>query len=362
MRYRYTKFDPRDLAQLNFRQLLKLWNQLLLHSGGDAERAMEHLERIWEEYGLEQAGISLEDFKNRLEDNGYIRFDENDHLEITGRGEKVIRQDALEEIFRNLRHDVFGNHRTPGAGTGFDNLPETRPYEFGDQIHDIHLPGTIGNALRSSAAGGFRVHEDDIEVFEKEHLSSCSTVLCLDISHSMILYGEDRITPAKKVALALQELIRTRYPKDSLEVVLFGDEAILIPPEELPWVNVGPYHTNTKAALELSEKLLLRRRNTNKQVFLITDGKPSCIDDGGYLYKNSLGLDPKIVNQTLGAARSCRRRGITITTFMIARDPYLKNFVDELSRVNKGNAYYSSLDSLGGTIFQDYQRNRKKRL
>jgi uncharacterized protein with von Willebrand factor type A (vWA) domain len=186
--------------------------------------------------------------------------------------------------------------------------------------------------------------------------------MCLDISHSMILYGEDRITPAKKVALALLELIQTKFPKDSLDIVVFGDEAAVIPHYDLPWVTVGPYHTNTKGALELSERLLLHRKTGNKQIFMITDGKPSCIDEGGYLYKNSWGLDPKIVSQTLAAARSCRRRGITITTFMIARDPHLMSFVDELTKVNKGRAYYSSLDKLGGYIFHDYQQNKKKRV
>jgi len=362
MIYRYTKFDPRDLAGHNYRQLQKLWNQLLLQTGGDAEQAMEYLRQLWEQYGLEEAGLSLEEFQQYLEDRGFIRKDEEDRIEVTDRGEKVIRQDALEEIFHDLRQDAFGEHRTPNAGNGFDPLPETRPYEFGDPVQDIHLTATMSNAMKSSAGGAFRVREDDIEVFEKEHLSSCATVLCLDISHSMILYGEDRITPAKKVALALMELIRTKYPKDSLDVVVFGDEATIIPPEELPWVSVGPFHTNTRGALELSGKLLLRRKHANKQIFLITDGKPSCIDEGGVLYKNSFGLDPKIVNQTLTAARSCRRKGITITTFMIARDPYLMNFVEELTRVSRGKAYYSSLDDLGGYIFQDYAANKKKRI
>ncbi len=362
MLYAYTKFDPRDLASQNFRQLLKIWNQLLLQTGGDAEQAMRYLEQLWQQYNLEAAGVSLREFKKHLEDRGFIGHDEEERLAVTPRGRQFIRRDALEEIFSDLRHDTFGDHRTPDAGNGCDHLPEAKPYEFGDPLQDIHLTVTINNALRSSAGGAFRVREADIEVFEKEHLSSCATVLCLDISHSMILYGEDRITPAKKVALALMELIQTKYPKDSLDVVVFGDEASLLPPEELPWVAVGPYHTNTKGALALSEQILLRRKHVNKQIFLITDGKPSCIDEGGYLYKNSFGLDPKIVNQTLAVARSCRRHGIVITTFMVARDSYLINFVDELTRVNKGRAYYSSPERLGGYLFEDYQRNKKKRL
>jgi len=362
MFYRYTKFDPRDVARQSFRSLLKLWNQLLLQTGGDAEEAMRALEQLWEQYSLEEAGFSLEEFKQYLEDSGLIGYNEEHHLEVTARGEKVIRRDALEEIFSDLRHDSLGDHRTADAGSGFDLLPEAKPYEFGEPVQDIHLTATIQNALRSSAGGRFEVRQKDIEVYEKEHLSSCATVLCLDISHSMILYGEDRITPAKKVALALMELIQTRYPKDSLDVVVFGDEAVRIEPEELPWVSVGPYHTNTRGALQLAERILMRRRHANKQIFLITDGKPSCVDEGGGLYKNSFGLDPKIVNQTFSAARSCRRHGIVITTFMIARDAYLMSFVDELTQVNRGRAYYSSLDRLGGYLFQDYQHNKKKRV
>lgn len=362
MKYWYTKFDPSILQNYNFKQLLKIWNQLLMQLGGDAQQAMEYMQQLWDRYQLEQAGLSFEEFKKFLEEQGLVREDDQLGFQVTGKGERGIRKEALEEIFQNLRHDSFGEHRTPHAGTGFDSLPETKPYEFGDRTEDIHLSGTIRNALRSSGSSGFRVSEDDIEVYEKEHMSSCATVLCLDISHSMILYGEDRITPAKKVALALTELIQTRYPKDRLEVVVFGDEAALIPVNELPWISVGPFHTNTKAAIELSENLLMRRKHANRQIFLITDGKPSCIDDGGYLYKNSWGLDPKIVNQTLTSARSCRRHGITITTFMIARDPYLMDFVEELTKVNHGKAYYSSLDRLGGYIFQDYQQNKKKRV
>jgi len=277
MIYRYTKFDPRDLAGHNYRQLQKLWNQLLLQTGGDAEQAMEYLRQLWEQYGLEEAGLSLEEFQQYLEDRGFIRKDEEDRIEVTDRGEKVIRQDALEEIFHDLRQDAFGEHRTPNAGNGFDPLPETRPYEFGDPVQDIHLTATMSNAMKSSAGGAFRVREDDIEVFEKEHLSSCATVLCLDISHSMILYGEDRFTPAKKVALALAHLIETKYPQDSLDVLLFFDDAKQISTREILTSQVGPYYTNTKAGLALAQRLLARHNCDNKQIVMVTDGKPSAI-------------------------------------------------------------------------------------
>jgi uncharacterized protein with von Willebrand factor type A (vWA) domain len=184
----------------------------------------------------------------------------------------------------------------------------------------------------------------------------------IDISHSMILYGEDRITPAKQVALALSELISTRFPKDYLSLVTFGDEAELVSINELPFLTVGPYHTNTKAGLQLARNLLRKHGNANKQIFMVTDGKPSAIFDGnGRLYKNSFGLDPKIVNKTLDEAVACRREHIPITTFMVARDPYLINFVEELTKANQGRAYYSSLNNLGEFVFVDYIRNRKKK-
>jgi Ca-activated chloride channel homolog len=187
-------------------------------------------------------------------------------------------------------------------------------------------------------------------------------VLMLDISHSMILYGEDRITPAKQVGLALSELIMTKFPRDYIALVVFGDDAKLVSINELPFLNVGPYHTNTRAGLQLARNLLRRCGNVNKQIFMITDGKPSAMfDDAGRLYKNSFGLDPKIVNKTLDEAVACRREKITISTFMVARDPYLINFVEELTKANHGRAYYSSLNNLGQFIFVDYIRNRRKR-
>jgi uncharacterized protein with von Willebrand factor type A (vWA) domain len=178
----------------------------------------------------------------------------------------------------------------------------------------------------------------------------------------MILYGEDRITPAKRVALALTELITTRYPKDELHVVLFGDDALVVPLSKLPYVGVGPFHTNTKAGLQMAQKLLNRRKHANKQVFMITDGKPSAIWEYGRLYKNPFGLDEKIVNKTLDEAVACRRKGIAITTFMVTDDPYLRSFVDRFTQLNHGRAYYSDLENLGAYVLVDFMRNRRRRL
>ena len=185
----------------------------------------------------------------------------------------------------------------------------------------------------------------------------------IDISHSMILYGEDRITPAKKVAMALAELITTRYPKDTLDILVFGNDAWTIKIKDLPYLNVGPYHTNTVAGLNLAMDLLRRKRNTNKQIFMITDGKPSCLrlPDGQY-YKDSNGLNPYITNKCYAVAQQARKLHIPITTFMIAQDPYLMQFVEEFTKANQGKAFYTGLKGLGEMIFEDYETNRKKRI
>jgi uncharacterized protein with von Willebrand factor type A (vWA) domain len=204
--------------------------------------------------------------------------------------------------------------------------------------------------------------EEDIEVYETEHATSCATALLIDISHSMVLYGEDRITPAKKVAIALAELIKQKFPRDELYVISFGDEAKLISEAELPFLDVGPYHTNTRDGLRLARRMLRRTGNINKQIFMVTDGKPSAMfEENGVLYKNSFGLDPKIINKTLDEALALRREKIPISTFMIAQDPYLIDFVEELTKTNHGRAYYSGLGDLGQFVLVDYVRNRRKK-
>jgi uncharacterized protein with von Willebrand factor type A (vWA) domain len=271
-----------------------------------------------------------------------------------------IQKAAFEEIFQGLKRDSGGDHPLALAGRGGDKLAETRPYEFGDPLQDVNFVNSIGNAVRRTGIDGFSMAEDDMETHQREQLTSCATVILIDISHSMILYGEDRITPAKKVAMALIEYIRQRYPKDSIDVVLFGDEAIEVDPDKVARVQVGPYHTNTKAGLQAAYRILQKRKQVNKQVFMITDGKPSAITENGRIYRMTVGLDPKIVAQTINEAVHLRRKGISLTTFMIADDPYLQAFVDQLTQSCRGKAYFATLDSLGKFIFADYARNKKK--
>ncbi len=237
---------------------------------------------------------------------------------------------------------------------------DIRSFQFGDTLDQISMTESLKNAQINGGIDDFMLLESDLEVVDRESKIQTSTVLMIDISHSMILYGEDRITPAKKVALALAELIRTKYPKDTLDILVFGNDAWQIQLKDIPYLEVGPYHTNTVAGLELAMDLLRRRKTKNKQVFMITDGKPTCLKEGINYYKNSFGLDRKIVNKTLTIAAQARRLEIPITTFMIATDPYLKQFVQQFTQVNNGRAYYSGLNGLGGFVLEDFQRNRRK--
>ncbi|MCX7014415.1 MAG: VWA domain-containing protein [Candidatus Sumerlaeota bacterium] len=374
MRYRYTQFDERFRQMERLEQLKNLFLQLLMHTGGNVGEALEWLDLLAKRYNLWGDDLDLEKFKQLLIDEGYLapegrpgRAGQGEGppgaLKPTAKAERAIRHDAFEDLFASLKQDAFGGeHVTPYAGRGGDRLPETRPYEFGDRVQDIDFVHSIANGIRHSGRGRFRMAEEDLEVFEVEQTTSCATVLALDVSHSMILYGEDRITPAKRVALALTELIQSRFQKDALDVIVFGDQAAIIDPARLPYIQVGPYHTNTKAALELAQRLLARRKHANKQIVLITDGKPSALTIGGRLYVNSYGLDARIVNKTVEEAQACRRKGIIITTFMIASDPYLQEFVDRLTEANKGRAYYADLQNLGKFVLVDYVRNRRKEI
>ena len=359
MDYRYGEL-PLDLLQalLSYEELLRLFFELVTRAGGDVEEALRWLKEL-QRRGLISPNVDLEAFRAELEKQGLVGRDGEGHLVLSGPGERRLRRSALEEIFSSLAKSGPGLHSMPASGMGTETLPETRPWEFGDELSRLDGIRTVANAARRDP-DELALQPEDFEVFETEHQSACATAIAIDISHSMILYGEDRFTPAKKVALALTELILDKYPKDTIDVVLFGDEAREVPIAHLSRAQVGPFHTNTKAGLALARGLLMRRRSRNRQIFLITDGKPSCIREGGHLYKNPFGLDLKIVNRTLEEAERCRRDAVQLTTFMIATDPALVDFVDTMTKVARGRAYYASPTDLGTFIFRDYIRNRKK--
>lgn len=362
MRFRYSKWTPESMTdEQRLQNITSLFSYLLLQTSGDVEEALEWLRQLAQEYGIFDETLTIDDLINKMKEMGIIE-DAKDVLLLTTKGIQQIRQDALREIFTSLRKGSVGYHDVPQTGTGVDRLSETKKWAIGDPPTNIDLTSTLTNAFKRGGINEFTLKEEDLEVYETEHTTSCATVLMLDISHSMILYGEDRITPAKQVSLALAELIMQKYPRDYLSLVVFGDDARLVSVAELPFLSVGPYHTNTRAGLQLARNLLRRRKNANKQIFMVTDGKPSAIfDDHGQLYKNSFGLDPRIVNKTLDEAVACRREKIVISTFMVAQDPYLVNFIQELTKANHGRAYYSQLQDLGEFIFVDYIRNRRKR-
>jgi len=364
MWFQYSQWREQLKASARFEDLMRLFTQLLVQANGDVSQALTWLTHLDERYNIfpDEAGKRLGDFIDWLREQGYIDDRGGEVYKLTSKGNRRIRQDSLDRIFSSLRKAPGGQHSTPDSGRGIERQSETRPYRFGDAPSNIDFSASISNAIKRQGLEHLRLNEDDLEVYETEHLASCATVLAIDISHSMILYGEDRITPAKNVALGLAQLILTRYPKDKLHVLVFGDDAKEVSVEDIPFIEVGPFHTNTKAALDLSRTLLKRYRHVNRQIFMITDGKPSAIFEYGRLYKNPFGLDRKIVNKTLDEAVKCRRDKIAITTFMIARDPWLVDFVNTLTKTNRGRAYFSSLDKLGEFIFVDYIRNRRQTL
>ncbi len=363
--FQFSDFIPPEQKEGNkFDQLLNIFQQLLLLTSGDVEQAMSWMSQLDRQYGLTDDKYGIGNFFDDLKEKGYLTEENQEgKIVMTPKSEQTIRRSALEEIFGKLKRSKSGgNHNTPYTGTGDELSSDLRTYQFGDTLEQISMTESIKNAQINSGVEEFTLMERDLEVTEKEQKSQTSTVLMIDISHSMILYGEDRITPAKKVALALVELIKMKYPKDTLDIVVFGNDAWQIQAKELPYLEVGPYHTNTVAGLELAMDLLRRRKNKNKQIFMITDGKPTCLKEGIKYYKNSFGLDRKVVSKTLTLAAQARRLEIPITTFMIASDPYLKQFVQEFTKVNNGRAYYSGLQGLGNMMFEDFQRNRRKNI
>jgi len=378
--FRFTPYEAPNLSP--FEKLFEIFQELITHTSGDFDEAIDWLRELDKEYELTTDDYTIEDFIEDLKAKGYIREEfengggkmneegqEGDEgggkgtISITAKLERMIRQRALDQIFGKIKRSGSGNHKTGKSGRGDEHTGEFREYRYGDGLDRISMTESLKNAQINHGIGNFMLDEGDLVVEDTQYKAQMSTVLMIDISHSMILYGEDRITPAKKVAMALAELITTRYPKDTLDILVFGNDAWPIPIKDLPYLKVGPYHTNTVAGLQLAMDMLRRKRNTNKQIFMITDGKPSCLrmPDGTY-YKNSVGLDDYIVEKCYAMASQARKLHIPITTFMIAQDPHLMQFIREFTQANKGKAFYTGLKGLGEMIFEDYENNRRKRI
>ena len=416
MKYiKYSKFSGDPFAGLSAEDLLEILQDFLLDSGfyGDSwgfyemdqERTMEQLHQallqamtdkgmISQEL-LEQLRESAETYQGsqlselvsklmeRLAEEGYITIDSPPRpgtltepqpgqvmgpegkakFEITDKALDFLGFKTLKDLLASLGKSSFGRHDTREMATGVESHGATRRYEFGDTLN-LDVNATLLSSIRRA---GLKMPLDldyqDLQVRQCEYQSSCATVLMLDCSHSMILYGEDRFTPAKKVALALTHLIRTQYPGDSLHMVLFHDSAEEIPFGELARVKVGPYYTNTREGLRLAQRILSRQKKDMRQIVMITDGKPSALTlEDGRIYKNAFGLDPLVVSETLHEVARCRRNGIMINTFMLASDYGLVNFVQKVTEICRGKAYFTTPYTLGQYLLMDYMQKKVKHI
>jgi Ca-activated chloride channel family protein len=282
---------------------------------------------------------------------------------LTQKGIDFLGYRTLRQLLSAMGRSSFGSHETPHLATGVEAEAASRQYEFGDTMN-LDVVRTLCSALARDGVrddGTIQLDYGDLWVHQAEYRSSCATVLMLDTSHSMILYGEDRFTPAKKVALALTHLIRTQFPGDSLRVVLFGDRAEEIPLSRLAHAQVGPFHTNTAEGLKVARRLLMAQNKEMRQIVMITDGKPSALTmPDGRVYKNPMGLDSHVLRETFAEVAACRKAGILINTFMLARDPYLIAFVNRVSEIARGKAYFTSTMTLGQYIMRDFMKRKTK--
>jgi Ca-activated chloride channel homolog len=337
----------------------------------------------------QQIAELLDRLIERMVEAGYLDLSEppqmpGGHTELQGEGHVDEARSASQQVefgvsqkgidflgYRTLRNllgamgrSSFGSHETPHLSTGVEAEAASRPYAFGDALN-LDIPATLKSALAREGLrddGTVSLEYGDLHVHQAEYRSSCATVLMLDTSHSMILYGEDRFTPAKRVALALTHLIRTQFPGDTLRVVTFGDRAEEIPLARLAQAQVGPFHTNTAEGLKLARRLLLAQNKEMRQIIMITDGKPSALTlSGGRVYKNAMGLDPMVLRETFQEVAACRKAGILINTFMLARDPSLVAFVNRVTEIARGKAYFTSTMTLGQYIMRDFLRRKTRR-
>jgi Ca-activated chloride channel family protein len=336
----------------------------------DPERA-EQIRQQLEQMSAEQLDQLLSKMVQKLVEEGYINTDQKAggagkadnkvEVKVTDKSVDFLGFKTLKDLLGSLGHSSFGAHDTRDMATGVESSGAAKLYEFGDTLN-LDVGATLFSALRREGVKlPLNLEYEDLHVHQSEYQSSCATVLMLDCSHSMILYGEDRFTPAKKVALALAHLIRTQYPGDSLRCVLFHDSAEELRLEELARVQVGPYYTNTREGLILAQRLLEQERKDMKQIIMITDGKPSALTlEDGRIYRNAFGLDPLVISRTLEEVSRCKRKGILINTFMLASDYGLVNFIQKVTELCRGKAYFTTPYTLGQYLLMDYM-NRKTR-
>jgi Ca-activated chloride channel homolog len=409
-RIRYTKYVPNPAGEMSMEDLLEALSDYLLNSGfesqfsrfqqmGDDDQSLDalreairnallngdlfdeemrqQLEQMQAEGHLDEL---IEDIIDRMEQEDYISIDQphdpsrqssvggqvgesqaQARFEVTDKGLDFLGFKTLRDLLGSMGKSSFGRHETRDTATGIETSGSSKPYEFGDTLN-LDINATLSSAIqREGLHLPLNIEYSDLQVHQCEYQSSCATVVMLDCSHSMILYGEDRFTPAKKVAMALSQLIRTQYPGDSLSLVLFHDSAEELPISQLARVKVGPYYTNTREGLRLAQRILQRQRKDMKQIVMITDGKPSALTlEDGRIYKNAFGLDPLVVSKTLEEVSKCKRAGIMINTFMLASDHGLVQFVQKVTEMCKGKAYFTTPYTLGQYLLMDYMSRKMK--
>ncbi len=406
-RIRYSKYVPDPAGEMSMEDLLGALSDYLLQSGfndnfwyemQDGEQTLDELRRALEQALLESEAFDeemrdrlqqmqmngeleemIEKLIERMQQEDYISIDQphdpskrssvggqvgegqQAKFEITDKSLDFLGFKALRDLLGSLGKSSFGRHDTRDMATGIEASGASKQYEFGDTLN-LDITATLSSAIqREGLELPLNIEYRDLQVHQCEYQSSCATVLMLDCSHSMILYGEDRFTPAKKVAMALSQLIRTQYPGDSLSLVLFHDSAEEVPLSQLARVKVGPYYTNTREGLRMAQRILQRQRKDMKQIVMITDGKPSALTlEDGRIYKNAFGLDPLVVSQTLEEVSKCKRAGVLINTFMLASDYGLVQFVQKVTQMCRGKAYFTTPYTLGQYLLMDYMSRKSK--
>ncbi len=407
-RIRYSKYVPDPASEMSMEDLLGALSDYFLRSGfndnywyemPEGEHTLDELRRALEQAlldgemfdeemrdRLQQMQMEgeleelIEKLIERMQQEDYISIDEphdpakqssvggqvgdaqqQAKFEITDKSLDFLGFKALRDLLGSLGKSSFGRHDTRDMATGIETSGVAKQYEFGDTLN-LDITATLSSAIQREGLGlPLNLEYSDLQVHQCEYQSSCATVLMLDCSHSMILYGEDRFTPAKKVAMALSQLIRTQYPGDSLSLVLFHDSAEEVPLSQLARVKVGPYYTNTREGLRMAQRILQRQRKDMKQIVMITDGKPSALTlEDGRIYKNAFGLDPLVVSQTLEEVSKCKRAGVLINTFMLASDYGLVQFVQKVTEMCRGKAYFTTPYTLGQYLLMDYMSRKTK--